>query len=75
MDVCKKLEINAVRFSLRIEKTFSKYFIFSPVNEKRRELGSFQDFAKKNSTWLMITPLFLMWSYIDTRGQMKKKPK
>ena len=52
MDVCKKLELNPLRFDRDIrvlskKNIFKKMSFVRPANEKRRKLAGFQDFSKK----------------------------
>ena len=77
MDVCKKLELNPLRFDRDIrvlskKKYFQNFSFFPAENEKRCKSAVFQDFSKKNfSIWSVITPLFYMWFNIDARGHKK----
>ena len=51
MDVCKKLELNPLRFDRDIrvlgkkKKYFQKISFFRPANEKCRKSAGFQDFS------------------------------
>ena len=53
MDVCKKLELNPLRFDRDIrvlsqkKNIFKKISFVRPANEKRRKSAGFQDFSKK----------------------------
>ena len=52
MDVCKKLELNPLRFDRDIrvlsqkKNIFKKISFVRPANEKRRKSASFQDFSE-----------------------------
>ena len=49
MDVCKKLELNPLRFDRDIrvlsEKKNQNFSFFQPANKKRRKSAGFQDFS------------------------------
>ena len=77
MDVCKKLELNPLRFDrdirvLSLKKNIFKNFHFFALQTKNAvNQRVFKIFPKFFSTWSVITPLFYMWFNIDTRGHKK----
>ena len=79
-DVCKKTELNPLRFDwdirfLSLEKIFQKNY---SSNKKLHKSASFQDFVDFFCPMRsVITPLVYIWVNIDTRGCIKspEKPK
>ena len=80
VDVCKKLEVNPLRFDwdirgLSLKKNILKIFYFFALWTKNAvNLQAFQIFEFFVSTWSIITALFFMWFNMDTTGH-KKAPK
>ena len=64
VDVCKKLELNLLRFDrdkmvLSKKKYFQKSSFFRPVNEKRRKSAGFKDFSEIFFYMVSYYPLIL----------------
>ena len=80
VDVCKKLEVNPLRFDRDIrvlskKKYFQNFSFFPAANKKRRKSAVFQDFSKKNFLYGQLFPPYSISGLTLMLGGIKKPKK
>ena len=80
MDVCKKLELNPLRFDRDIrvlskKKYFQKFSFVRPANEKRRKSAGFQDFSEIFFLHGQLLPPYSICGLTLILGGIKKPKK